>query len=96
MSRILSALGTAAMATILASGVALAQPAPMSTTAPGAASGAARGTAATDRAAARAKTKSDRAARRQKEAECSKEAKAQKLHMRKRRAFMKECMARTG
>ncbi len=98
MSRTLLSLGAAAIAALLASGMAIAQTGPMSTgagaTPPSVASKPAQSGATATRAATR--SRAERAAARQKRAECRREARAQKIGVFKRRAYVKRCMARSG
>ena len=95
MPQIALALQAVAIATILASGLAVAQPTP-SAAASGTALKAAQnipdkviaGRTAAEKAA------SDRATKRRKEIECLRRARAHRLHFAPRRKFLKQCMAK--
>ncbi len=84
MSRIAYVLAAAALSSLIASGVATAQPASPTTPAP----------TASDKAAAKKKAADDRKMKKQMAAECQKQAKDQKLAGKKRGDFIKECTSK--
>ena len=85
MSRFLNLLIAIAFASAVICGNAIAQTQPATKMAP---------SVATDKDAAKKKAAEATAMKKQKDADCKKKAKEQKIGLMKRRSFMKDCMAK--